>query len=79
MFASVPFPKIVHQSNRRFVEKHAFENYKRGLAGLPLLERDPLAPIVLIPFRQAYRDLGICEKTLERRIAPKGAAADRAA
>jgi hypothetical protein len=70
---AAPFLQIVHQNNRRFVEKHAFENYKRSLAGLPLLERDPQAPIVLVPFRQVYEDLGVCERTLERWIAPKGA------
>jgi hypothetical protein len=78
---SVPSLQIVYQKNRRFLEKLAFENYKRQLAGLPLLERDPHAPIQLITFRQAHQDLGVCEKTLERRLAPKGAAAnsDRAA
>lgn len=76
---SAPSLQIVHKNKRRFVEKHTFENYKRALANLPLLERDPQAPIVLVPFRQAYEDLGVCERTLERWIAPNGAEADQAA
>ena len=78
---AAPFLQIIYQNGRRFLEKLAFENYKRQLAGLPLLERDPHAPIQLITFRQAHQDLGVCEKTFERRLAPKGTAAnsDRAA
>jgi hypothetical protein len=62
----MPTPtKIV---GRLFFDRHELENYKRQLLGLPLLERDPLEPIVLVPAPQAAEELGRSRRTIGRRI-----------
>jgi hypothetical protein len=73
---SVLFPRVTTQNGRRFVARHDLENYKLALAGLPPVERDAKAPIEFVPFRRTAEELGICVRSVERRVA---AAASKAA
>jgi hypothetical protein len=74
---SATFPPIVEQKRRRFVRRRAAEQYKKQLAGLPFHD-DPTAPETLIPLRVFAEELGLCVRTLGRRIA-ESRAAERAA
>jgi hypothetical protein len=65
---SVRFPLIIEQKGRRFVRRSDAEAYKRALAGLPF-ETDPNAPEVLVPMKQFAAELGVCVRTVGRRIA----------
>jgi len=64
---SVRFPTIVEQKGRRFVRRSDAEAYKRALAGLPF-ESDPSAPELLVPMRVFAAELGVCVRTVGRRI-----------
>jgi hypothetical protein len=70
---SARFPKIIEQKGRRFVLRSDAEAYKRALAGLPF-ESDLNAPEVLVPVRQFASELGVCVRTLGRRIVETRAA-----
>jgi YbbR domain-containing protein len=65
---SATFPAIIEQNKRRFVRRSDVEAYKRALAGLPF-EPDPKAPEMLIPVKQFAAELGVCVRTIGRRIA----------
>jgi hypothetical protein len=65
---SARFPPIIEQKGRRFVRRSDAEQYKAALAGLPF-ESDPRAPELLIPVRQFAAELGVCVRTIGRRIA----------
>ena len=65
---SPTFPPIVEQKRRRFVRRRDAEKYKHELAGLPF-QADPNAPEVLVPVRVFAGELGLCVRTLGRRIA----------
>jgi hypothetical protein len=55
--------------NGRLVwDRHEVENYKRALMGLPLVERDPQHPIVLVTARQLEAELPYGRRTLGRRV-----------
>ncbi len=75
----MPAPTKIN--GRIFYERHGTENYKRALLGLPPLERDPRAPIELVPANIFAAELGFHRRTLGRRIleAQRAAASDEAA
>jgi hypothetical protein len=62
------FPPPTRIGRRLFFDRHVIENYKRELLGLPLLERDPRAPIELVPALQLSEELGRHRRTIGRRI-----------
>ena len=64
---SANFPPVIEQKGRRFVRRSDAEMYKRQLAGLPF-EADPNAPEVLVPVKQFAAELGVCVRTVGRRI-----------
>ena len=67
----MPNPKMpapTQINGRLYFERHAWENHKRLILGLPPLDRDPKAPIVLVPAGQAAKELGRSRRTLDRRI-----------
>jgi hypothetical protein len=68
MSTSPELPAPVRVNGRLMFDRHTFENYKRSLLGLPLLERDPQMPIVLVPAKQAAAELPYGRRTLGRRI-----------
>lgn len=63
------FPTPTRIRGRLFFDRHSFENYKRRLLGLPPLERDPKAPIELVPANRVSEELGRNRRTIGRRIA----------
>ena len=65
---SVKFPTIIEQKGRRYVPRSEAEKYKKALAGLPF-EADQNAPEMLVPVRQFAAELGVCVRTVGRRIA----------
>lgn len=65
---SAKVPSTVNQNGRRYFWRREIERYKKELAGLPLPEDTP-APDILVPARQFASELGVCVRTLGRRIA----------
>jgi hypothetical protein len=49
-------------------DRHAHENYKRALAGLPAVERGLDEPIRFVDAKTVCADLAISRRTLGRRI-----------
>ena len=72
---SAKFPTIIEQKGRRYVLRSAAEAYKAALAGLPHPSPDPRAPELLVPVRQFAAELGVCVRTVGRRIAESQASA----
>jgi hypothetical protein len=62
--AVVPEPMALNQS-RYFFHRHDVENFKRQLAGLPVVAKPP--PVVeLVSVAQFARELGVCKVTVKR-------------
>jgi hypothetical protein len=74
---SATFPTIVEQKRRRFVRRRDAEKYKHELAGLPFQD-EATAPEVLVPLRVFAGELGLCVRTLGRRIAESRAGGEQA-
>lgn len=49
-------------------DQHEHENYKRALAGLPAVDRDPAVPIRFVDASAVCADLAIDRRTLGRRV-----------
>jgi hypothetical protein len=62
------FPAPTRFGGRLRFDAHQHENYKRSLAGLPAIERDPAAPIRFVDALAVCSDLAINRRTLARRI-----------
>ncbi len=69
MSATVEFPEPIRRNGRLYFVDRAIENYKRALAGLPLLPEDPTAPIKFRTAADVAADFGFGRRTLGRRIA----------
>ena len=65
----VEFPAPFRHGGRLVWDRLAIENHKRALMGLPLIERDPQAPIVLVTAKQLATELPYGRRTLGRRVA----------
>jgi len=63
---SYNFPAAVTLKGRMFFWRSHLEAYKRALAGLPF-DEDP-QPDVLVPASRAAADLGVCRRTIGRRV-----------
>jgi hypothetical protein len=63
---SVEFPKPVSQRGRIFFVEIEVENYVRALADIPPLATD--GQIRLIPAAAVAAKLGVCRRTIGRRI-----------
>ena len=66
--AKLQLPAPTRINGRLFIERHQFENAKRAALGLPLLERDPTAPIELVPASTVAEELGRHRRTIGRRF-----------
>ena len=66
---SAKFPVPARIGGRLRFDAFDAERYKRELAGLPALERDPQQPIRFVDASAICRDLGINRRTLGRRVA----------
>jgi hypothetical protein len=65
---SAKVPSSVDQNGRRYFWRSEVERYKKELAGLPF-QNDRNTPDVLIPAKLFAMELGVCVRTLGRRIA----------
>jgi hypothetical protein len=61
-------PEPTRINGRLFFERLELENAKRQALGMPLLERDPTAPIELVPAPRVAEELGRHRRTVGRRI-----------
>jgi hypothetical protein len=67
MSKAVEFPRpFENATGRLFFLKRDLENYVRALAGLEPVESND---ITLIPAMEAAKILGVCRRTLSRRLA----------
>lgn len=62
------FPIAIKVKDRVFFDRFEIEKYKLSLAGLPPPERDPGGPVILVPAKIVAAELGVCRRTLARRI-----------
>jgi hypothetical protein len=62
------FPAPIRFGGRLRFDLHEHENYKRALAGLPTVERDPSQPIRFVDANVVCHDLGVDRRTLGRRV-----------
>jgi hypothetical protein len=62
------FPTPVVFGGRLRFDEYDFESYKRRLAGLPIADRDPNAPVRFKNAHEVCADLGINRRTLGRRL-----------
>jgi hypothetical protein len=62
------FPAPFRLAGRLVWDRYAVENYKRSLMGLPLVERDPTAPITFVSARQLTEELPFGRRTIGRRV-----------
>jgi hypothetical protein len=63
-----PFPSPFRLNGRLMWDRYAIESYKRALMGLPLVERDPQAPITFVSAKQLTSELPYGRRTLGRRV-----------
>jgi hypothetical protein len=61
-------PATITKNGRKYFIRHQFENYKRALAGLPLIDENGVSVIELVPAPQAAEELGQSRRTLGRRM-----------
>jgi hypothetical protein len=67
--ATLPdFPAPFRLNGRLMWDRFDVENYKRGLMGLPSVERDPQAPITFVSAKQLTAELPYGRRTLGRRV-----------
>jgi hypothetical protein len=59
------FPTPIRLNKRIFFEKGAVDNYVRQLAGLPIVDNGDVG---LIPATKLADVLGVCRRTIGRRI-----------
>jgi hypothetical protein len=65
---SPDFPAPFRLNGRLLWDRFDVENYKRGLMGLPSVERDPQAPITFVSAKQLTAELPYGRRTLGRRV-----------
>jgi hypothetical protein len=65
---SLDFPAPFRLNGRLLWDRFDVEQYKRSLMGLPLLERDPQAPITFVSAKQLTAELPYGRRTLGRRV-----------
>jgi hypothetical protein len=66
---NVECPNPITKNGRKYFLRHQLENYKRALAGLPLIDESDVSVIELVPAPQAAKELGQSRRTLGRRMA----------
>jgi hypothetical protein len=62
-----PFPRAIYQSGHLYFSRHATENYKLALAGIP--PRDFEGPDELVPVKRIAVEFGVHRRTIYRRAA----------
>jgi hypothetical protein len=69
MSHNAEFPSPIVKNRRNYFLRHQLENYKRSLAGLPLIDENNVSVVELVPAPQAAEELGQSRRTLGRRMA----------
>jgi hypothetical protein len=67
--SSPKLPTPILKNGRKYFLRHQLENFKRALAGLPLIDENDVSVIELVPAPQAAQELGQSRRTLGRRMA----------
>jgi hypothetical protein len=62
------FPNVIEQKGRRFFSRRSIEHYKATLAGIPFQDHLGAGPDVLVPIRAFATQMGVCVRTIGRRI-----------
>ena len=62
------FPNVIEQKGRRFFSRRSIERYKATLAGIPFQDDPAAGPDVLVPIRAFASEMGVCVRTIGRRI-----------
>jgi hypothetical protein len=62
------FPNVIEQKGRRFFSRRGIERYKATLAGIPFQDHPDTGPDVLVPIRTFASEMGVCVRTIGRRI-----------
>jgi hypothetical protein len=62
------FPTPSRVNGRLYFDRYAVENFKRQLAGLGPVERNPREPITFIDATKVANELGVCRRTVGRMI-----------
>jgi hypothetical protein len=65
---SLDFPAPFRLNGRLMWDRFDVENYKRGLMGLPSVERDLQTPITFVSAKQLTAELPYGRRTLGRRV-----------
>jgi hypothetical protein len=68
MSTTPELPAPYRHNGRLVWERHAVENWKCALMGLPPVERDPQTPISFVTAKQLEAELPYGRRTLGRRI-----------
>jgi hypothetical protein len=68
MSEPLDFPAPFRHAGRLMWDRHAVENYKRSLMGLPPLERDLQTPITFVSAKQLGVELPFGRRTIGRRV-----------
>jgi hypothetical protein len=71
------FPNVIYQKRNRYFFRSAIERYKADLAGIPF--QPNTGPDPLVPFKVFAAEMGVCQMTIERRLAEARNAAAEAA
>jgi hypothetical protein len=73
---AIEFPSPITKNGRNYFLRHQLENYKRGLAGLPLIPDGAVPVIELVPAPRAAEEIGRSRRTLGRLMAAVKPSAD---
>jgi hypothetical protein len=74
---SATIPNVVEINKRRYVLRSEIERYKAGLAGIPF-QAAAGVPDVLVPIKKFAAEIGVCVRTVERRLAEANKATEAA-
>jgi hypothetical protein len=66
--STAEFPTPITKNGRKYFLRHHLENYKRALAGLPLIDESSVSVVEFVPAPQAAEELGQSRRTLGRRM-----------
>jgi hypothetical protein len=62
------FPNVIEQNGRRYFSRRGIEQYKATLAGIPFRDDPDKGPDFLVPIRVFATEMGVCVRTIGRRI-----------
>jgi hypothetical protein len=66
--APARLPTAIDRNGRKFFVRAQFENYKRSIAGLPLIDENYVSVLEFVSTEQAAAELGASRRSLGRRM-----------